>query len=240
VDPTRGLFLLALLVGLTAWALLVWALRAPKVAEGARFAATSREGLLVVNNLLLMALLAIVFIGTLYPLALEAWNGRQISVGPPYFNATTVPLVLLLAVLMGVGPFLAWKRGATKGLGRRLLLPGLLATLAALAMLGLLGVTGVLTLLGFAAAAWLAVASLQLLARRGLTLGRAGTALAHLGVALTILGATASGALQREALVSLRVGEGFEIAGFTVTLEDVAPKAGPNWTALEATLAVQR
>ena len=240
VDPTRGLFLLLLLLGLTGWALLVWALRAPRVAEGARFAMTSREGVLVMNNLLLMALLAIVFIGTLYPMALEAWNGRQISVGPPYFNATTVPLIVVLAVLMGIGPFLAWKRGTTSGLGARLLLPGIAATAALLVTAALLGVSGVLALLGFAAAAWLALASLQLLLRRGLTFGRAGTGLAHLGVALSILGATASGALQREALVSLRVGDGFEVAGFAVTLEDVVPKAGPNWTALEATLAVSR
>ncbi len=240
VDPTRGLFLLVLLLGLTGWALLVWALRAPKVAEGARFAMTSREGVLVVNNLLLMALLAIVFIGTLYPMALEAWNGRQISVGPPYFNATTVPLIVLLAVLMGVGPFLAWKRGTTSGLSRRLLLPGLVATASAGAMLALFGVSGLLALLGVAASAWLAVASLQLLLRRGLTFGRAGTALAHLGVAVSILGATASGALQREALVSIPLGDGFALSGFTVTLDDVAPRAGPNWTALEATLSVTR
>ncbi|WP_448582184.1 heme lyase CcmF/NrfE family subunit [Thermaurantiacus sp.] len=240
VDPTRGLFLLLLLLSLTGWALLVWALRAPRVAEGARFAMTSREGFLVGNNLLLMALLAIVFIGTLYPLALEAWNGRQISVGPPYFNATTVPLILALAALMAVGPFLAWKRGTTRSLGRRLLPAAIAATAAALLMLALFGVAGVFALLGFAAAAWLGVASLQLLLRRGLTFGRAGTALAHLGVALTILGASASGALQREALVSIPVGDGFEVAGFAVTLEDVAPKAGPNWTALEARLAVRR
>lgn len=240
VDPARGLFLLVLLVGLTGWALAVWALRAPKVAEGARFAPASREGFLVLNNLILMALLAIVFIGTLYPMALEAWNGRQISVGPPYFNATTVPLILLLALLMGIGPFLAWKRNFARNLPLRLA-PAAVAALVAAGLLFLLaGVRGLLALLGFAAATWLAIASLQLVVRRSLTLSQAGTALAHLGVALTILGATASGALQKEALVSIAVGDSFEVGGFSATLMDVRPKAGPNWTALEAEIAVAR
>ncbi|WP_448584891.1 heme lyase CcmF/NrfE family subunit [Thermaurantiacus sp.] len=237
VDPTRGLFLLILLLALAGGALVVWAWKAPKVAEGARFAPVSREGFLVLNNLVLMALLSILLVGTLYPLILEAWNGRQISVGPPYFNATTVPLILGLALLMGVGPFLAWKRARLPW--RRLVAPALVAALAMLAAL-LLGLGSVLALLGFAAAGWLAAASLMLLARRALTFLQLGTALAHLGVSLVILGATASGAFQREALVSIRVGDGFEVAGLRVELLDVRPVAGPNWTALEATLAVRR
>jgi cytochrome c-type biogenesis protein CcmF len=240
VDPTRGAFLLVLLIGLTAWALLVWAFRAPKVAEGARFAAMSREGFLVLNNLILVAILAIVFIGTLYPLVLEAWNGRQISVGPPYFNLTTVPLILLLAALMGVGPYLAWKRGGARGLERRLLPAAVLALAATALAVFLLGARGTLAILGFAAAAWLALTSLQLLARRSLSLTQIGTAIAHFGVALAILGGTASGALQQESLVSIRVGDRFTMGGFEAELVDVRPVAGPNWTALEASLAIRR
>jgi cytochrome c-type biogenesis protein CcmF len=240
VDPTRGLFLLILLIGLTAWALTVWAFRAPRVEAGARFSAVSREGFLVLNNLILVAILAIVFIGTLYPLVLEAWNGRQISVGPPYFNLTTMPLLLLLAALMGVGPYLAWKRGGARGLDRRLLPAGILALGATAGAVFLLGARGTLSILGFAAAAWLAIASLQLLGRRSLSLTQVGTAIAHFGVALAILGGTASGALQRETLVSVRVGDSFTLGGFEALLEDVRPVAGPNWTALEARLAIRR
>ena len=240
VDPTRGLFLLILLLLLTGGALLIWAVRAPKVEEGARFAPLSREGFLVVNNLLLMAILSIVFIGTLYPLVLEAVNGRQISVGPPYFNATTVPLVLILALVMGIGPYLAWKRGGGRQLGRRLLAPAVAAVAFPAVATLMFGVSGLMALLGFAAAGWLAVSSLLLLVRRAPTMLQVGTAVAHLGVALAILGATASGALQREALVSINVGDGFEFAGLEVTLADVRPRAGPNWTALEATLDVSR
>jgi cytochrome c-type biogenesis protein CcmF len=240
VDPKRGLFLLILLSVLTVGALLVWALRAPKVAEGARFAPFSREGFLVANNLILMALLSIVFVGTLYPLALEGWNGRQISVGPPYFNATTVPLVLLLGVLMGIGPFLAWKRGGARNLSGKLVWPMVgAAVLPGLAIV-IFGLSGVLAALGLAVAGWLAVASLMLLFRRGLSFMQVGTAVAHLGVALVMVGATASGAFQREALVSIRVGDSFSFSGFDVTLKDVRPAVGPNWTALEATLEVAR
>ncbi|MCS6986485.1 MAG: heme lyase CcmF/NrfE family subunit [Sphingomonadaceae bacterium] len=241
VDPTRGLFLLVLLAGLTGGAFLVWALKAPRIAEGARFAAFSREGSLVLNNLLLLALLSIVLVGTLYPLALEGVSGRQISVGPPYFNATTLPIVLGLAVLMGVGPLLAWKRNPRPGFVRRLWPP--LAAALAFGLIGLaLGLKTVLAVLGFAAAGWLIVASLLPFVgrRRVPTFLALGTAIAHLGAGLALLGATASGALQREALVSLRVGDGFAVGGLEVRLYDVGPVAGPNWTALEATLHVSR
>ena len=84
--------------------------------DGRQFALVSRESALVANNLLLSAMLGVVLVGTLYPMALEAMGGAQISVGPPYFNRTVVPMLLVLAFLMGVAPFLGWRRSAT---GRR-------------------------------------------------------------------------------------------------------------------------
>jgi cytochrome c-type biogenesis protein CcmF len=240
VDPSRGLFLMVLMALYIGGALTIYAYAAGRVSEGRQFALVSREATLVANNLFLMAILGIVFVGTLYPMALEAATGTQISVGPPYFNATTVPLILAMALLMGIAPFLGWRRSATGHLARRLLPAGIAAALmTALAVFGL-GVRGFGALLGFAATAWLAVASVSILLKRGLTWNAAGMALAHLGVAVSILGVTASGALQREALVSLRVGDAVRMGAWTTTLESVRPVAGPNWTAIEASLAITR
>jgi len=240
VDPTRGLFLMILMGLYIGGALTIYAFAAGRVAEGRQFAAVSRESALVANNLLLTVILGIVLVGTMYPMALQAAGGAQISVGPPYFNMTIVPIVLIMAVLMGVAPFLGWRRSATGHLAARLLPAGIAATLAVVVAVAFLGIRGIGALLGFGAAAWLAVASLSILVKKGVTLNSAGMALAHLGVAVTILGATASGALQREALVAMRVGDAIQMGPWRAELMDVRPVAGPNWTAVEATLHVRR
>jgi cytochrome c-type biogenesis protein CcmF len=240
VDPTRGLFLMALMAIYIGGALAIYALAAGRVAEGRQFAAVSRESALVANNLLMSAMLGVVLVGTLYPMALEAAGGAQISVGPPYFNRTVVPMILVAAVLMGIAPFLGWRKSATGHLPARLLPAGIAAAAAVVIAVGLLGVRGIGSLLGFGAAAWLAAASISILVKRGLTLNAAGMALAHLGVAVSMLGATASGALQREALVSMRVGDAVQLGDWRAELLDVRPVAGSNWTAVEATLDVRR
>jgi cytochrome c-type biogenesis protein CcmF len=240
VDPTRGLFLMALMALYIGGALTIYALAAGRVAEGRQFALVSRESALVANNLLMSAMLGVVLVGTLYPMALEASGGAQISVGPPYFNRTVLPMLLVAAILMAVAPFLGWRKSATGHLASRLLPAGIAAAAVVVIAVWPLGVREIGSLLGFGAAAWLGVASLSILVKRGLTLNAAGMALAHFGVAVSILGATASGALQREALVTMRVGEAIEMGPWRAELMDVRPVAGTNWTAIEATLDVRR
>src|SRR5678815_413495 len=110
VDPTRGTFILALLTLYIGGALVLLALRIADVKEGAPFQVVSREGGLVVNNLLLSVILGVVFLGTLYPLIAEAMTGDKLSVGPPYFNSVASPLALLLGALMMIAPQLRWRR----------------------------------------------------------------------------------------------------------------------------------
>ncbi len=120
-DPTRGVFILVLLVLFIGGALALFAWRAPLLKQGGLFAPVSREGALVLNNLFLVTACATVFIGTLYPLALEALTGEKISVGAPFFNATFGPLFLSLLLAVPFGPLLAWKRGDLPGVAQRLM-----------------------------------------------------------------------------------------------------------------------
>src|ERR1700689_4653762 len=132
-DPTRGIFILAILVIFIGGALALYAWRAPLLKQGGLFAPISREGALVFNNLFLTSACATVFVGTLYPLALQALTGDKISVGPPFFNATFGPLFIPLMAVMPFGPLMGWKRGDLVGPAQRLLAAAILAGLSVVA-----------------------------------------------------------------------------------------------------------
>ncbi|HEX5868332.1 MAG TPA: heme lyase CcmF/NrfE family subunit, partial [Beijerinckiaceae bacterium] len=137
VDPTRGIFILAILVIFIGGALALFAWRAPLLRQGGIFAPVSREGALVLNNLFLATGCATVFLGTLYPLALEALTGAKISVGPPFFNLTFLPIVIPLLFILPLGQTLAWKRGDLLGAAQRLFVVAAIAiavTVGALAL----------------------------------------------------------------------------------------------------------
>ncbi|MFA7595021.1 MAG: heme lyase CcmF/NrfE family subunit [Novosphingobium sp.] len=240
VDPERGSFILALLAIYIGGALTLFALRAGTVAEGERFAVTSREGALVFNNVMLCAILGIVLLGTLYPLLTEAFDVK-VSVGPPYFNPAGAIFFVPMVVVMAIGPLLRWRRD---WLGR-VKTPLIFAALVSLATLvGVLAWNppGFLSLLGFAMATGLGVASL--LPLRGRSLRRLplavwGMVIAHLGIAVSLFGMASESAFSVEKLVAARVGETMTVGPWQVRLNAVEPVAGPNWTAMEGRLAAE-
>ncbi len=120
VDPGRGVFVLAIMLFFTGGGLTLFAYRARDLKQGGIFAPISREGGLVLNNVLLTTACATVLVGTLYPLALESITGEKISVGAPFFNMTFGPLMIPLLLALPFGPFLAWKRGDLYAAAQRL------------------------------------------------------------------------------------------------------------------------
>jgi len=243
VDPRRGAFILALLAIYIGGALALFGLRVGTVREGSRFDLVSREGSLVANNLLLSAILGIVLIGTLYPLGIEALTGGKLSVGPPYFNAAAGPLALVLVIVMAAGPLLRWRRDEIRALARRLAVPAIVALAAAAAVLALLPPAHLLPTLGLILAAGVAVASVAPLWKRNLRrtpLFTWGMVIAHLGVAVSLAGMASESAFTRETLVAARPGEVHRVGPFAVRFDGIEPVAGPNWTALEATLTATR
>jgi len=243
VDPRRGAFILALLAIYIGGALALFGLRVGTVREGSRFDLVSREGSLVANNLLLSAILGIVLIGTLYPLGIEALTGGKLSVGPPYFNAAAGPLALLLVIVMAAGPLLRWRRDEIRALARRLAVPAIVALAAAAAVLALLPPAHLLPTLGLILAAGVGIASVAPLWKRNLRrtpLFTWGMVIAHLGVAVSLAGMASESAFTRETLVAARPGEVHRVGPFAVRFDGIEPVAGPNWTALEATLTATR
>ena len=242
VDPQRGTFLLALLFLYVGAAFLLFALRTKTLKEGAPFELVSRETGLVVNNLLLSVILAIVFLGTLYPLFAEAVSGEKLSVGAPYFNSLAGPLALLLAVLVGVGPLLSWRRERRPVFGK-LVVPALLGAGALVSTIILAPHIGLLPRAALAIAAFLAAASILPLTVRNpfrTPLATWGMAVAHFGIAVALAGMAANAAFTSERLAIARPGERMNVGPWLVQLDSVTPAAGPNWTAIEAQLNASR
>ncbi len=237
VDPERGTFILALLAINIGGALVLFGLRASTVTEGERFAVVSRESALVVNNVMLSGTLGIVLIGTLYPLLAEA-IGAKVSVGPPYFNPAAAIFVLPMLIVMAIGPLLRWRKDSFARVRASLVVPALLVLLIGAGLLTRTGI-GLLPLLGLALAAGLAVASLMPLRGRDLRrvpLPTWGMVVAHFGIAVALFGIACDSAFSTERLVAARIGDANKVGPWQIKLERIEPVAGPNWTALEATL----
>jgi cytochrome c-type biogenesis protein CcmF len=253
-DPARGVFILAILVFFIGGALALFAVRAAALAPGGLFHPISREGALVLNNLLLTTAAATVLVGTLYPLFIEALTGDKISVGPPFFNLTFIPLFLPLLVAVPFGPLLAWKRGDLMAAAQRLQVAFAIAAFGGVASLLLIDRASAIAAVGIALGLWLILGAVVDLAvkagvgkvgpavamRRlgGLPLSMFGTALAHAGLGLTTLGVVCVTTLETERILTMQPGQSTEISGFTLRLDSLQPFTGPNFTEERAIFAV--
>ncbi|WP_066555211.1 heme lyase CcmF/NrfE family subunit [Croceicoccus bisphenolivorans] len=241
VDPERGTFILALLTIYIGGALTLFGARASTVSEGKQFSLVSREAGLVFNNVMLSAILGIVLLGTLYPLLTEAFD-TKVSVGPPYFNPVGAMFAIPMIVVMAVGPLLRWRRDSFDRIAKALILPAVLtAALLAGAVLLAPGI-GLLPLLGLGLSLGLGVASiLPLLGRdlRRTPLPTWGMVFGHLGLAVALFGMASESAFSTEKLVAANVGDVVEVGPWSIELTAIEPVAGPNWTALEATMTAR-
>jgi cytochrome c-type biogenesis protein CcmF len=243
-DPTRGVFILMMLVAAIGGALGLFAWRAPQLQSGTAFEPVSKETALLLNNVLLTAAAATVFLGTLYPLALDAVTGTKISVGPPYFAITFAPIFVVLIFLVPFGPRLGWRNGDLKG-AMRALAPALgIAAVAGLSLLAIVSPRSLAAAGAFALAGWVICASVIDLARRGrfaaLPASAYASALAHAGLGITLLGVTGTTVWRSEAIDVLAPGQTMPIAGYTLRLENVQAVQGPNYEAMRAIVDVMR
>ncbi|WP_159952882.1 heme lyase CcmF/NrfE family subunit [Rhizobium sp. 18065] len=245
-DPTRGIFILCILIIFIGGALSLFALRAPTLKAGGLFQPISREGALVLNNLILTVSAATVLIGTLYPLLLETLTNEKISVGPPFFNLTFGFLMSPLLLAVPFGPMLAWKRGDLLAALQRLYLAAGLALMAGLALFYAENGGPVLAVVGMAMAFFMifgAVADLWYRAGfgkqtasvawsrlKGLPRSAFGTSLAHMGLGITVLGIVAVTTFETETVVEMKPGMTAEAGGFVLTFDGMRAGQGPNYT----------
>ncbi len=256
VDPARGVFILAIMGVFIGGALILFALRAPLLSQGGLFAPISREGSLVLNNLLLTTACAAVFVGTLYPLALESITGEKISVGAPFFNYTFVPLIVPLLIAVPFGPMLAWKRGDIVAAGQRLMFAAGLALAVAVAILAWRQRGPWLAPFGIGLGIWLIAGALSEVAYRvklfevpwpetarrlgSLPRSAYGTMLAHAGVGVAVIGIVGTTAWRSETILAMKPKQSAAIAGYNLTFEGVAPRQGPNYRERVGVFRVER
>ena len=253
-DPARGVFILAILVLFIGGGLTLFAWRAPMLKQGGLFAPISREGALVFNNLFLTTACLTVFVGTLYPLALEAVTGEKISVGAPFFNLTFVPLFIPLLFAMPFGPLMAWKRGDILGVAQRLI------TVLGLGMIVMAvtfvseGGRSVMAPFGIGLATFVMVGALidiveriglfrlsfSVARQRAVGLPRSvwGTALAHFGIALTFLGVVGASTWASELIVALKPTQTISLSGYELVFDGLVQRFGPNYREAAAKFTV--
>ncbi|HEX3755337.1 MAG TPA: heme lyase CcmF/NrfE family subunit [Rhizomicrobium sp.] len=238
-DPTRGFFIMVLIACAIGGALALFAWRAPTLQGGAAFDIASRETMILLNNVFLVAACACVFVGTLYPLILDALNGTKISVGPPYFALTFAPIFLALLLLVPLGPRLGWRRSDWKA-ALRSLYPALgIAMLAALAVLALASPRTLAGTGAFAVAGWLIGSSLiEIRKRKGARASAFAAVLAHAGLGVTLMGVAGTTLWRSEALDVVGPGDTMTVGPYTLRFDGVTEVQGPNYQAQRAHVAL--
>ena len=245
-DPTRGVFILAILVLFIGGSLTLFASRASALKQGGLFAPISREGALIFNNLFLTTACLTVFIGTLYPLALEAITGAKISVGAPFFNLTFGPLFVALMLAMPFGPLLAWKRGELLGIAQRLVAALAIAAVTVAAVFAIEGGQSALAPFGVGLAVFVMIGALIDLVERtglfrlpfatvrarasGLPRSAWGTAIAHFGIALSMLGIVSAATWGTELIAAIKPGQTVPLSGYELNFDRLVQRPGPNYS----------
>ena len=246
VDPERGTLLLFGLLTYGGFALVLFAMRAPKLPGGKPWMLLSREGALMANNIVLIVAALTVLLGTLFPLMAEA-VGRTISVGEPYFNLTFTPMLALLLVILPVVQAWAWGKADLKNWSKWAIGGAALALVFLALGVGLWDIS-IGAALGLALGVWLVFGALWEVKRRAITPGRIfrlpprvwGMTLAHMGLGLFVIGAVVETTGRYETTVALAEGGSGTVAGWTLTLDQVRAIEGPNWYADRAQLTATR
>ena len=249
-DPTRGLFILVFLAVVVGGSLLLYAVRAPSVKSSATFELVSRESVILLNNVLLVVTASSILLGTLYPLVIDALGLGKISVGPPYFNAIFIPLMAPLALAVGFGMLLRWKKDTIGQLALRvrwiitaciiggLLLPLLMPVYSWAAALGLTLALWTIAMTGLSFVDRLGSKGFSLQRIQTIPAGFYGMSIAHLGIAVFVIGITLTSVYSIEKDVRMEPSESIDMSGYIFEFKGVTQTEGPNYLAQQAFVTV--
>ena len=244
LDPARGIYILVFIALLGGYSLILFGIKSKNFLNKHYFSFFSREGSILVNNVLMITVCASVFLGTIYPLLVEVFSNNKISVGEPYFNSTTIPIMIPAILVMGIGPILSWnKADATKIFGKSF--PSILLTsVISIIFFWVYRPYNMLGLVGIILAFWIMSNILLTLVPQLILKNKKfiqdnipkysnGMIIAHLGIALLILGITGSSIWQKEKIIRMKVNDKTEIHNYNIVFKEINKIAGPNYLALQ-------
>ena len=237
LDPSRGIYILAFTAVLGGYSLILFGTKSKKYFDYNYFAFFSKEGSILINNIIITIVCATVFLGTVYPLIIEALTNSKISVGEPYYNSTVIPIIIPAILIMGIGPVLAWGRENKSKLIKKIAPSSFLTLVMTIVVFLIYKSYSILGVLGIILAFWIIFNNLIILFQniKGHSLGMI---IAHLGIGILILGITGSSVWQKEKIVNMKVSNKTKIERYNVVFKEIEEIVGPNYLALQGNFLV--
>ena len=237
LDPSRGIYILAFTAILGGYSLILFGLKSKKHFNNSYFSFFSKEGSILVNNILMVVVCASVFLGTIYPLLVEAFTNNKISVGEPYYNTTVVPIMIPAILVMGIGPMLSWGREDKSKIFKKIFPSILLTAIITIFIFLFYQTYSFIGIVGILLAFWIISNSVIILFRKKENLSN-GMIIAHLGIGLLILGITGSSVWQEEKITQMKIGNETNIQEYNIILKEINEIKGPNYLALQGNFFV--
>ncbi len=237
LDPSRGIYILAFTAVLGGYSLILFGRKSKKYFDTNYFSLFSKEGSILINNVLMIVVCATVFLGTIYPLIIEAFTNKKISVGEPYFNSTTIPIIIPAILVMGVGPLLAWNKDKKLKIFKKIF-PSILLTLVMTVLIfSIYQSYSYIGLAGIILAFWIISNNIILLIKKSRNFSM-GMLIAHLGIGLLILGITGSSNWQEEKITRLKINTSTQIDKYNIIFKEINEVKGENYLAIKANFIV--
>tara|TARA_B100000315_G_scaffold254238_1_gene294863 strand:+ start:1055 stop:2983 length:1929 start_codon:yes stop_codon:yes gene_type:complete len=244
LDPARGIYILTFVTLLGGYSLILFGIKSKNFLNKHYFSIFSREGTILVNNVLMITVCASVFLGTIYPLLIEVFSNNKISVGEPYFNSTTIPIMIPAILVMGIGPILSWDKVSTTKILKKSFPSVLLSIIISGIFFWVYRPYNTLGLAGIILAFWIMSNILlgltqQLIAKNNKFIQdsmpkySSGMIMAHLGIALLILGITGSSIWQKEKIMRMKASDNTTIHNYNIVFKEINKITGPNYIALQ-------
>jgi len=237
LDPSRGIYILVFTALLGGYSLILFGTKSKKYFDNNYYSFFSKEGSILVNNILMVVVCATVFLGTIYPLLIEAFTNNKISVGEPYYNSTVIPIMIPAILVMGIGPILEWGKENKSKIFKKILPSILLTTILTIFIFLIYQSYSIIGIAGIILAFWIISNNLIILIKKNKNYS-IGMIVAHLGVGLLILGITGSSVWQQEKISRMKINSETKIEKYNIVFEKINEIRGPNYVALQGNFLV--
>jgi len=237
LDPSRGIYILAFTAILGGYSLILFGLKSKKYLNNSYFSFFSKEGSILINNILMVVVCSSVFLGTIYPLLVEAFTNNKISVGEPYYNSTVVPIMIPAILIMGIGPILSWGKGDKSKTFKKIFPSVLLTAIITLFIFLFYQSYSLIGIVGIVLAFWIISNNIIILFQKRENLSN-GMIVAHMGIGLLILGITGSSVWQEEKIIQMKVNNETNIKEYNIIFKEINEIKGPNYFALQGNFFV--